>query len=133
MPGSGGTLAVRLQEHVRVLAGEIGERHAGRPGSLEATALYIGKSLMESRYDIEGQPFEVSGKEVLNVCSEHKGVERPEEILVIGAHYDTVPHCPGANDNGSGVAALLEIARGCRAATFGRTVRFVAAGAWLEL
>ena len=49
-----------------------------------------------------------------------------DEILVVGGHYDTVPGCPGANDNGTGVAATLEIARLLRDAAPARTVRLVA-------
>ena len=54
------------------------------------------------------------------------GASRAGEILLLGAHYDSVRDCPGANDNGSGVAALLEIARRFAALTPALTVRFVA-------
>jgi hypothetical protein len=61
---------------------------------------------------------------VRNIEAEIRGFS--DEILIIGAHYDTVPGCPGANDNASGIAAILEIARLFVSRTFGRTVRFVA-------
>jgi Zn-dependent M28 family amino/carboxypeptidase len=54
------------------------------------------------------------------------GRQAPNEIVVIGAHYDSVSGSPGANDNGSGVAALLELARLFAARDVGRSVRFVA-------
>ena len=53
------------------------------------------------------------------------GKAKPDEIILIGAHYDTVPGSPGANDNASGVAALLELSRGFALRTPGRSVRFV--------
>jgi len=54
------------------------------------------------------------------------GAGRADEIILLGAHYDSVRACPGANDNGSGVAALLEIARCFAALTPALTIRFVA-------
>ncbi|HEX2201397.1 MAG TPA: M28 family peptidase, partial [Gammaproteobacteria bacterium] len=47
----------------------------------------------------------------INIEVSRMGCSRPEQILLVGAHYDSVRGSPGANDNGSGVAALLEIAR----------------------
>jgi Zn-dependent M28 family amino/carboxypeptidase len=119
-------LASRLAQHVGTLASRIGERHVGRTGSLPAAAKYIAESLGQSGCDIEGHTYEVGGVDVHNIVSEQKGGVRCREIVLIGAHYDTVPLCPGANDNASGVAALLEIARACRLHHFDRTLRFVA-------
>jgi Zn-dependent M28 family amino/carboxypeptidase len=59
-----------------------------------------------------------------NIDTERSG--STDEILVIGAHYDSVSGCPGANDNASGVAALIELARIVRPDTGRRTIRFVA-------
>ena len=61
-----------------------------------------------------------------NIEAELTGTVRADEILVLGAHYDSVEGCPGANDNGSGVAALLEVARALKASRQQRTIRFVA-------
>jgi Zn-dependent M28 family amino/carboxypeptidase len=61
-----------------------------------------------------------------NIEAELKGKEAPEEIIVIGAHYDTVYGSPGADDNATGVAALLEIARLMADSVQGRTLRLVA-------
>lgn len=119
-------LAERLKSHVTTLASEIGERHVGRGATLAAAAKHIATELLDVGCDIEGQTFEVAGQDVHNIIAEQTGHSRPEEILVVGAHYDSVPGCPGANDNASGVAALLEIARACRQRTFARTVRLVA-------
>jgi hypothetical protein len=60
-----------------------------------------------------------------NIEVEITGTHKPEEIIIIGAHYDTVPGSPGANDNASGVAAILEIARLLHGQSLSRTVRLV--------
>jgi Zn-dependent M28 family amino/carboxypeptidase len=119
-------LARQLAAHITELASHIGARHVGVPQSLTLAAKYIADSLLHIGCDIEGQTFEVDGQDVSNISIELRGTARPDEILVIGAHYDTIPGCPGANDNASGIAALLEIARACRAVRLERTVRFVA-------
>jgi Zn-dependent M28 family amino/carboxypeptidase len=73
----------------------------------------------EHRYTAEGLEFR-------NLEAERRGGSRAEEIVVFGAHYDSVVGSPGANDNASGVAALLELARRARQRRFARTLRFVA-------
>ncbi len=116
-------LAGRLATHVGVLAGQIGTRHAQRPAALEAAARYIEQRFVENHYQVERQPFEASGTTVVNVEA-RRGAET-QRYFVIGAHYDTVPSTPGANDNASGVAVLLELARILSAAGTSPT-RFVA-------
>lgn len=60
-----------------------------------------------------------------NYVVEIKGTEKPDEVILIGAHFDAYPGSPGADDNGTGTAALLEIARVLRGREFKRTVRLV--------
>jgi len=126
LPAAEQALASRLSQHVHMLASHIGERHVGRPGSLSAAAEYIVTTLQQAGCDFEGHVYDVGGVDVYNIVSEQRGGDRANEIVVIGAHYDTIPNCPGANDNASGVAALLELAAACRRYQFARTVRFVA-------
>ncbi len=114
----------RLAGHVRALAGRIGERHTGRPEALEASARYLEETLRGMGYAPEAQPFEAGGGTVRNLDADRAGAARPEEILVVGAHYDTAPETPGANDNATGVAAVLEIARAFAAKRPALTVRF---------
>jgi Zn-dependent M28 family amino/carboxypeptidase len=121
-----GTLRVRLQHHVEVLAAEIGERHVWRPRALAAAADYIEEALSPSRYEVRRQRYEVEGVACTNLEVERLGQERPAEIILVGAHYDTVEGCPGADDNASGVAAMLEIARLLRDQQLGCTVRCAA-------
>lgn len=65
-------------------------------------------------------------RKVKNLIVEIPGATRSNEIVIIGAHYDTVYDCPGADDNSSGVAALLELARLLKSSHPARTLRFVA-------
>lgn len=117
-----------LERYVKVLAGDIGERHLGAPKSLRAAAFWIESTLGPSNmgYTVERERFEVDGEEVWNVVAELSGGDKAGEIVVIGAHYDTVPGSPGANDNGTGVAALLSLANSFSGEKPARTLRFVA-------
>jgi Zn-dependent M28 family amino/carboxypeptidase len=118
-------LGARLERHVRRLAGEIGERNVWREPALEAAAQYLEAEFRTIHLDPAAQVFEVESRQVRNVEAELTGRSRPDEIVVLGAHYDTVPGCPGANDNATGVAALIEIARALGSCRPARTVRFV--------
>ena len=119
-------LRPRLVEHVRVLAGEIGERNLWRHEALEASARYVEGALRGSGCAVRDQEFRSAGKKVRNLEAELPGDSRPEEIVLLGSHYDSVLGSPGANDNASGVAANVEIARLLAGRRFARTLRFVA-------
>jgi hypothetical protein len=121
-----GELAKRLKWHVDRLAGLIGPRHVGRPAALSAAATLIEREFTESGYTVEQQTYLAGGVEVANLIVEIPGTDRADEILVVGAHYDTVPSTPGADDNASAVAVLVEVARLMRRWRPQRSVRFVA-------
>lgn len=115
-----------LARHVGVLAGDIGERNLWRSGTLEAARRYIAGELSALGYHPRSQEYQVWGQTVANLDADLVGRSRPEEILLVGAHYDSVLGSPGAGDNASGVAALLELARLLRPSALDRTVRFAA-------
>lgn len=115
-----------LRGHVQHLAGDIGERNVFRPGTLAAAADYIESTWRAQGYDVAHQWYEASGVRCANLEVVRRGEEQRDEILLLGAHYDTVMGSPGANDNGSGVAALLELSRFFTAVEPAMTVRFVA-------
>lgn len=117
-----------LANSLSMLAGRIGERHLGKPEALESAAFWIESTLGGANmgYVVKRQTFEAHGQEVRNLIAELPGRDRRKEILVIGAHYDTVPGSPGANDNGTGVAALVALARAFAGDPQSRTVRFAA-------
>jgi Zn-dependent M28 family amino/carboxypeptidase len=116
----------RLRTHVEALAEKIGPRHMGRPEALEAAAQYIEAALRDAGYEVAAQECRVWGRSVRNLEAELAGDSAPEEIVIIGAHYDSVPGSPGADDNATGVAGVLEVARLLRGRRLPRTVRFVA-------
>jgi Zn-dependent M28 family amino/carboxypeptidase len=122
----GEALRGRLEKHVSTLAGEIGERNIWYYDGLVEAAGYIEHALLSAGYEVGRQEFNVQGFTVANLEVTLTGQSKADEIVVVGAHYDSVVGSPGANDNGTGVAALLEIARLLAGATLHRTVRFVA-------
>jgi len=109
---------------VGALAGDIGERNVFRPSRLEAAAGYLETTLRDLGLSVRSQPFETSGVTVRNLEIESTGHSRPEEIVVVGAHYDSVVGSPGANDNATGVAALIELSRLLVDHDRARSVRF---------
>jgi len=116
----------RLRKHVQVLAEDIGERHMDTPDALQAAADYVVQQWEALGYTPGEQPYDIGGATVRNIEIEKPGEDRKNEIIVVGAHYDSVPGCPAANDNGTGVAGLLEIARILQDDSLPRTLRFVA-------
>ena len=116
----------RLQAHVQLLAGDIGERNVLHPAALNDAASYIESEWNRQGYAVRQLAYEVSGVRCANLEIVRDGNTRRRQILLVGAHYDSVMGSPGANDNASGVAALLEISRKFAAIEPSMTVRFVA-------
>lgn len=119
-------LATALEADVRRLAGEIGERNATAFGmeKLQSAERFLAGAVAATGLAVERQPYEVRGRTVHNLVAEVPGAGRREEILVVGGHYDSAVGTPGANDNASGVAATLALARAFAARKPARTVRF---------
>jgi len=109
-----------------MLAGTIGERNLWSYGALERAAQYISTQLTTSGCTARRQTFDLAKLPLSNVEAVLEGTGRAAEVVVIGAHYDTVVGCPGANDNASGVAAVLELAQRFAGRSQPRTIRFVA-------
>lgn len=118
--------AEELRQDVVYLAQEVGERNFRYPEALTAAEHFIGWRWAASGLSTRRQVFEVDGQSFTNLEVELRGSSRPEEIVVLGAHYDTVAGSPGANSNGSGVAALLALAPRLQGQQFPRTLRLVA-------
>ena len=119
-------LGNRLKEHVTALAGAIGERNLFIPENLHKAACYIHTFWQNLGYEVKKQAFLVEDLSCENLSIEIPGKEKPEEIILLGAHYDSVVGSPGANDNGSAVASLLEISRLLSHKPQKKTVRLVA-------
>jgi len=118
------TLREELRADVQKLAGEIGERNMWHYPQLNAAADFIENSFSRAGLHPRRDSYELRGQICHNIETEVPG-GRPE-IILIGAHYDSVLGSPGANDNGSGVAALLALARRFAGKASHHTLRFVA-------
>jgi hypothetical protein len=107
-----------LKKTVQTLSGEIGIRYDR--SSLDQTLKVIAPLLPQH------QDYQSKGIMYQNRSLEIRGQTKPDEIILIGAHYDTVAISPGADDNASGIAALLSLSQQFEQAKFAKTVRFVA-------
>jgi acetylornithine deacetylase/succinyl-diaminopimelate desuccinylase-like protein len=102
----------RLRMHVEQLATVIGERNLFMPEALQRAASYVAEQWDEFGYAVKRFQYDVSGVSCANLVAERNGSTRPSEILLLGAHYDSVFGSPGANDNASGVARAQNEAGG---------------------
>jgi len=101
------SLPGRLRTHVETLAG-LAPRDIDHPDNLDRAAAYIRDEFRNAGGEVSEQPFVVDGHEYRNVIARFGS--KSEEMLVVGAHYDAFDKLPGADDNASGVAGLIELA-----------------------
>jgi Zn-dependent M28 family amino/carboxypeptidase len=112
-----------LHAHLQTL---VGERHPfSSPEKLRQVERYLGEQLRLVGLAVETHAFEAFGSTYHNVVGT-LGAEPQTSPLIIAAHYDTVEGSPGADDNASGLAVLLDVARRLSGATLQRPVRFIA-------
>src|SRR5579871_4633638 len=114
-----------LSADVSYLSVTIGERSFLQPRSLETAAVYLSNRLREQGYAVTLRPYSVDSLTVNNLEATLPGTGGAFGQVIVGAHYDSVAGTTGANDNGTGVAAVLEIARLLRERRFRRSIRFV--------
>lgn len=120
------SLRDELRKDVEHLAVTIGERNLEHYDKLCDAAKFIESELLVCGYEVDRQSYEARERECFNLEVEIEGAKRPEEIVIVGAHYDSAVGAPGANDNGTGTAALLALARRLAKSQPERTLRFVA-------
>jgi hypothetical protein len=113
------SLKTALMQDLQALQ-SIGPRNNQNPGSLQKTIDLLTPTFPQS------QPYTYQNQSYENRIAEIIGTEHPEQVIVIGAHYDTVPNSPGADDNGTGVAAITELTKRFTDRKPARTLRFVA-------
>ncbi len=126
----------RMDDEKRMISVENLKEHVARinfdrsPGDgyagLERAAQYIEKEFLKIGLDVKEDRFEWQGKPYRNIVAEKTGKTSPSRVLILGAHYDTVPGSPGADDNASAVSVLLEVARAIQSVPLNYTVRFIA-------
>jgi Zn-dependent M28 family amino/carboxypeptidase len=119
------TRAQQLRRHVEHLAVTIGERNIDRYPRLVQAAEFIEQEFRKAGYETSFQEYEVFDVPCRNIEVELPGADRRDEIVIVGGHYDSVIGTPGANDNASGTAATLALARALAGSQPARTLRFV--------
>lgn len=102
-------LAQRLRAHVTRIART--EHNTSFPDAYEAAAGYLEEQLAKAGHAVRRQEYNAGSERVRNIGVEIPGADAAAGVIVIGAHYDSVHGAPGANDNGSGTAATVELAR----------------------
>lgn len=121
--------AQAMKAVVEELAGRIGNRNYAEPGNLEKAYRYITRQFKSLGYEVESFPFEIGPQTFKNIIAQKpaRSGDRasPANLLVIGAHYDTCFN-PGADDNASGIAGLIEVARALKDAELDFDVQFIA-------
>jgi hypothetical protein len=118
-----------LRRDVQMLAGEIGPRNTAHPSSLLLAESYIARELARAGLTPRWESFDSDRETVSNVSVEFIGADSASEIVIIGAHYDSVTlgdvTTPGADDNASGTAVVLQLARELADSRHRRTLRHV--------
>lgn len=115
-----------LKNHVTRLADEIGQRHVNAPHALHKAVNYISDEWSAMGYQVDTQNFSAKGVRCLNLVAERAGTDSDASTILVVTNYDSSKDCPGANDNASSLAAMLEISRIMRQYAPKHSVRFVA-------
>ena len=122
------TLTDRLRAHLLAL---IGDRHpVSSPATLRQAEHYLVGQFQHLGLEVSSHPFDAFGGTYRNVIATLPASSRADRQegappVIIAAHYDTVPGSPGADDNASGLAVILEVAHSLREVSLNREVRFI--------
>lgn len=119
-------LTDRLKTHVVNISDKIGERNYWFYQNLNKALEYIASSFKEFGLPVELQTYTIDDKKFSNIIAVKKSKASPNEVIIIGAHYDSVVGSPGADDNASAVAGLLELARFFSEMETDKTIKFIA-------
>ena len=98
-------------DHVKVLASDIGSRSIEEPLNLRRAQDYISRCLRKTGLDVRVQDYEAFGNPTANVIAFNPDTDLDAPLLLLGGHFDTVVGTPGADDNASAMAVMLEVAR----------------------
>ena len=112
-----------LKQHVRNI--HFDRNPCDRYHELEQAAQYIRGEFLKMGMEVEEDFFQWEGRFYKNIVAEKKGMTSPDKVLILGAHYDTVSGSPGADDNASAIAVLLEIGRNIQSVPLGSTLKLI--------
>jgi len=115
--------ANRLSQHVTYLSETIGERNVAKAGTLQAAIDYFQSQFKQAGCSVTEQTYLVQGHQIRNLEVKLPGTDAEGKTVVVGAHYDSVAGSPGADDNASGTAAVLELARLLQGTAHRKTIR----------
>ena len=101
--------AAALERHVREFSVTLHPRSFEHYANLQRAADYILAAFIAAGAETDAQKYDVDGVVYRNLIARFGPADGP--LIVIGAHYDSASDTPGADDNASGVAGLLELAR----------------------
>ncbi len=121
-----GDIETALKAHLQALAVDIGERSVVRGDGLDRARAYVRGAFEKAGLKVSEQPYEYEDRRVANLIADLPGAAPGPAPYIVGAHYDTVPGTPGADDNASGIAVMLELARRAVANPPKVPLRFVA-------
>ena len=125
VPGMMDVISIEnLRHHVQALVFD--RSLSGPPLELERASEYIRNEFSKAGLKVWKEPLEWEGSQFHNIVAEKKGNLLPDQVVIVGAHYDTVAGSPGADDNASAVAVLLEVAANIQRVTTRSTVRLIA-------
>ena len=113
----------RIRDHIRRLA--VVRHPVAAPAALDQAAGYLAEIFASLGYTMSEHRFEDGGRPFSNLIATRTGIRYPEQRVIVLAHYDTVSTSPGADDNASGVALLLELATVLAARQFEKSVQFI--------
>lgn len=115
-----------LRKYIQVLAADIGERNIFQYQNLERAADFIKKELESFGYNLLEQVHIIENRSYRNLIATKEGKNKKDRIIIVCAHYDSVWGSPGADDNASGVAAIIELARLISKDDLNKTIKFIA-------
>lgn len=115
----------QLNLYIKIIADDIGEHNYIFYNQLIQVENFLKERLSDAGYAVKTQEYAVDGKIFRNLEIEIRGTEKPDEIVIVGAHYDSVVGSPGANDNATGAVAILALAEKFATIQPKRTLRFV--------
>ncbi len=120
-----GNIRKELESDIYYMSVRLGPRNTFSYEQLQKCAEWIKKRWESQGYAVKSHKFSIQGKDYENLEIEIKGQKSPTEIVIVSAQYDTLPDSPGANNNASGVAVLLQLSNLLKNSSPDRTIRLI--------